>query len=77
MKHLWGVVLGLMLAGCMPQEITAEEELAHARAEKDKHPEQWHKPRKLTQAEATQQQRKLMELEDEFRQQRIKTLSKY
>lgn len=69
--------MGLMLVGCMRQEMTAEQEFARARTEKDKHPEQWHKPRKLTQAEATLQQRKLMELEDEFRQQRIKTLSKY
>lgn len=63
--------------GCMPQEMTAEEELSCARAQKTKHPEQWQALKKLTPAEATQQQRKLMEMEDKFRQQRIATLSKY
>lgn len=65
MKYLWGTLLGLILAGCTPQEMTEEEELARARAEKAKHPEQWHKPRKLTQTEATQQQREWLEIESE------------
>lgn len=75
MKNLWGIVF--FFVGCMPQEMTQEEELVRARAEKDKHPEQWRKLEKITPTEATAQQRKLMEMEDEFRQQRIKTLSKH
>lgn len=71
------IALGLTLAGCMPQEMTAEEELAHVRAEKAKHPERWQTLKKLTPSEATQQQRKWLKIEDEFRQQRIATLSKY
>jgi hypothetical protein len=77
MKYLWSLALGLTFVGCMPQEMTSEEELSRPRAQKTKNPEQWHKPRKLTSAEANQQHRKLMEMEDEFRQQRITTLSRY
>lgn len=66
-----------MLVGCMPQEMSEEEELARARVEKDKHPEQWHKPRKLTQAEATQQQRKWLEMDTDHLQKSNSILSKY
>lgn len=77
MKYLWGTLLGLLLAGCMPQEMTEEEELARARAEKAKHPEQWHKPRKISQVEATQQQRKWRDEGSEHNQRMITIHSRY
>ena len=77
MRNHWSLALGFLLISCMPEQMPAEDELSCARAEKAKHPERWKKLEKITAAEATTQQRKLMAMEDEFRQQRIATLSRY
>ena len=58
MKHLRNLVVYAVFAGCLPKNITPEDELAHARAEKAKHPEQWTKPKKLTPAKARAQEMK-------------------
>ena len=78
MNHLWGTVLGIVVVvGCVPSSMTEEEELARARAEKAKHPQQWRTPQKLTPAETTQQQRRWLEAEDEDLEKMIVIRSKY
>lgn len=77
MQYLWSMALGLTLVGCMPQEMTEEEELNRARAEKNKHPEQWRKLEKITPAEATQQQRKNLEEESVHNRRMIAIHSRY
>lgn len=75
MKNLWGIVF--VFVGCMPQEMTQEEELVRARAEKDKHPEQWRKLEKITPAEATQHQRKCLKNEIAHNKEMIEIESEY
>ena len=77
MRNRWSLALGFLLIGCMPEQMTAEDELSRARAAKAKHPERWKKLEKISAAEATKQERKRLEDESAHNQRMIAIQSGY